>query len=166
MVKLNFYFIKYIIGFLVVFLFLFSCEKEDINSGLIICEHDFGECFDPIPKGGGLGKKYVITDDSSYQALELSIYTSKSQCLNPIRPFVDFSKYSLLGKYADGAGNVRMKREVIDDKSNLRYIYKIKVKGCSLYSLKLGCDMNWVLVPKLPPGYTVRFEVESSIFCK
>lgn len=165
MIKIN---SIYILIFLISLLFLYSCEKEDINSGLIICEHDFGECFVDIPKEPGAfdKKEYIITDDSSYQAIELSVYTSKSQCLNPQKPSVDFSKYSLLGKYAEGGGNVRMKREVIDNKSNLQYIYKIKVKGCAFFSTKLAYDMNWVLVPKLPPGYNVKFEVEYSIFCK
>ncbi len=149
--------IKLILIFLISFLFLFSCEKEVKNLGLIIQEHDFGDCFHSRPRGD-FEKDFVIEYDSSYQAIELSIYNAKSQCLdNPQRVPVDFSKYSLLGKYV--CCDLVKSREVIDDKDNLQYIYKIKKKK-SIYHSKGYTNMNWVLVPKLPEGYTVKFVVK------
>ncbi len=152
--------IKLILIFLISFLFLFSCEKEDINSGLIIKEHDFGECFD---NDFAEEKEHIITDDSAYQDIKIHIIKNISGCENnPQRTAIDFSKYSLLGKNVGGGRYLRVIREVIDDKSNSRYIYTIKVKGDhkfysgGVYMVK----MNWVLVPKLPQGYTVKFEVK------
>ena len=65
----------------------------------------------------------------------------------------------MLGKKASGGCRVGFKREVISDDSNSQYIYKITVCEYGLCK-SARISMNWVLVPKLPQGYTVKFEVE------
>ena len=139
-----------------------SCEKRkhckgrtsDTISGIIVSNHDFGECFQdyiaPPPE------EYVINDTATYNTIGLYRYTSKSNCQTATYPIIDFSQYTLLGKYATGGCNVGYKREVTRDDVNKKYIYTVTVCNYGMCKV-LRMDMNWVLVPKLPQGYTVEF---------
>jgi len=80
-------------------------------------------------------------------------------CDNYSLPEIDFATYSLLGKYTVSDGEVKYyKREVIKNLESLKYTYNIYMK-CKNNN-KAAVSMNWVLVPKLPAGYSVEFNVE------
>ncbi|MDY0142277.1 MAG: hypothetical protein RBR97_10315 [Bacteroidales bacterium] len=138
---------------LIVFMLLFSsCEKEDIFEGIIVKEFDTGYCLPPF---GNEPNEYIITNDSLYQDL-LTLGTVV--CEDYTLPEIDFAIYSLLGKFTVSDGEVKYyKREVIKDVGSLKYTYKIYMK-CKNNS-KAAVSMNWVLVPKLPAGYSVEFIV-------
>ena len=151
---------------LIVFFFT-NCKKgcfvkKDKNKGIIESAFDFGECFDNNSRPDYTVDQYIITNDSTYQALSVNLkydFVNRPECNNAEPQLIDFLKHSLLGHYASGGCEVDFIREVTDDNANQRYIYTIKVLECGRCK-KLQVSMNWVLVPKLPQGYTVKFEVK------
>ncbi|GAB4304700.1 MAG: hypothetical protein Kow0068_26330 [Marinilabiliales bacterium] len=143
----------YNITILSIILFFSSCEKEDIFEGIIVKEFDTGRCFPPF---GNEPDEYIITNDSLYQNL-LTLGTVV--CDNYTLPEIDFTTYTLLGKFTVSDGEVKYyKREVVKDESNMRYVYAIYMK-CKNNN-KAAISMNWVLVPKLPNNYSVEFTVD------
>ena len=140
-------------SFLFLIIILQSCHKDDIYEGIIVQELDMGRCFPPF---GNEPDEYIITNDSLYQAL---LTIEKPICDNYTLPNVDFTTYTLLGKFTYSDGSPKYyKREVIKDEGNMIYIYNIYMK-CKNNN-KEAISMNWVLVPKLPTGYSVKFNVE------
>jgi len=146
-----------------------GCEKEKIDENLkdITKDSEFKEllsdCFYGI-----FQKDYseiIITDLESYKNFEDSIRVQAGglNCDAASLPYIDFNKYSLLGKFTQGGGcSAIYDRTVFDDTVNKKIIYKISVE----YSGE--CDMwifnwNWVCVPKLPQDYEVEFQVNESI---
>lgn len=96
-----------------------------------------------FPPFGNELDEYVITNDSLYQNL-LTLGTVV--CDNYTLPEIDFTTYTLLGKYTVSDGEVKYyKRKVIKDESNMKYIYTIYMK-CQNNN-KAEISMNWVLVP-------------------
>lgn len=143
----------YNITILSLILFLNSCEKEDIFEGIIVKEFDAGRCLPPF---GDEPDEYIITNDSLYQNL-LTLGTVV--CDDYTLPEIDFATYTLLGKFTFSNGSPKYyKREVIKDEGNMKYIYNIYMKCKN--NKKEALSMNWVLVPKLPAGYSVEFSVE------
>ena len=93
----------------------------------------------------------VITSDS----LNL-VVSFDGGAFNP----VDFSQYSVLGKYADGDGcSVFYDRNVTKDTKKKKYIYTIRVISCGDCALG-DYSTNWVLIPKIEEGFSVEFVVE------
>ena len=152
--------VNFIIGItLLTITSLCSCSKsplcwgDDKNKGLIASTVNINQLNcgsqDQVDE-----KQYVIDSDEEYYGL-ISNYI---YCDSSDLPEVDFVKYTLLGQYATGGCEVKFIREVIDNPDSKEYIYSIKVRDCgSCQSLRF--DMNWVLVPKLPEYYNVRFEI-------
>lgn len=140
-----------VLGVYLLSLFIFNscgtapgCWGEDKNTG-IIQESFNASC---LPKGGK--KQYVITNDSMYKSVFDSTCASVA---------VDFKQCSILGQYASGGCTMKLKRDVRSDADNREYVYKLIAKDCGLCkSLQFG--YNWVKVPKLPEGWTVRFELK------
>ncbi len=151
---------------LIAYLFT-SCRKgcfvkKDKNKGIIVSEYNFGECFNNFPLSGFIADELVVEDDSTFQLLAIDLrynFTNRPECKTAVPNAIDFSMHTLLGKYATGQCGVDFIREVTEDVANHRYIYTIKVLECGLCKAA-RISMNWVLVPKLPQGYTVKFEVE------
>lgn len=118
---------------------------------------DFNEdlaCIFPL----GAPEDAVITSQEEYE--KLLEYTSESpDCRDFVLPFIDFSEYTLLGKHAYGVGcSTTFVRHVYKDTENKKIIYSIVVVeegNCEM----IGMSMNWIKIPKIPPGYTVVFEV-------
>lgn len=137
------------------------CKKSrtDKFSGIIVRDFDFGECYLPNPPL----EEYIITDDSTYQSIALTLnlsnnFTNRPECKNAVPEAIDFSKHSLLGKYVRGRCAV-FKSEVINDNINKQYLFSIEVIEC--WPCKKSFEkMIWVLVPKLPQDYTVKFELK------
>lgn len=150
--------------FLLLSVALNSCKKPCILkdhsseiSGIIISEFDFDECFSLYEEYSNDYPGILVNDDSTYQALPLRSHAYREGCLNKPRPNIDFTKYTLLGLFTQGGCDVYYRRKVEKDDVNKRYIYSVKIKECGVCK-KLMINNNWVLVPKLPTGYTVQYE--------
>ncbi len=103
--------------------------------------------------------EYVINSGEEYQEL-LNHKASVPECADFQLPSIDFSRYTLLGKYAYGGGcSVSFERKVYKDDVNKRIIFSIKVIEKGPCEMIIG-KMNWVLVQKIPPNYSVIFEVK------
>lgn len=145
--------ISFIVSLMIVLLACSSCNKNEEecnavieNSGIIISSVDISACNDPFYSGN-----FVI---QSNQELD-SVLNLNSGCNIPE---IDFSSYTLLGRYAYTNGTGSYYRKVESDTANLRYEYTITVKTCEDCSC-LNENMNWVLVPRLPDDWNVTFIV-------
>lgn len=108
--------------------------------------------------------EFIINTVEEYQAL-LEFRSPADFCKDFKLPPIDFSQYTLLGKYTEGGGcSIDFKRNVAWDDANKKVAYSIdiiEIGAC----MKLAVSMNWILVPKIPPNYNVIFEVKESISC-
>jgi len=75
------------------------------------------------------------------------------------RDSIDFSNYTLLGKYASGTCQVSYERNVTRDDVQKKVYYYIKVHECGA-CMSYSESINWVLVSKIPADYDVIFHVE------
>jgi len=148
---------------LIQIIILASCEKIDKVVDLTNeCEfHDniLTTCFSGISDS-----KYdeiVISDNETYQAFghAIRIHPVNVDCDTAQLPFINFNKYSLLGKRTTGGGcSAKYERKIIKDLENEKIIYQISViyeGDCYM----LISSMNWVFIPKLSPDYKVEFEL-------
>lgn len=94
----------------------------------------------------------VINTQQEYERLSANI-----DCLN-LPPKIDFTKKTLLGKGTFGCSN-DYEREVLrnDKKKVYYYVIKQKIGFCEMV---YPWTDNWVLVPKIPKDYAVRFIVK------
>jgi len=112
---------------------------EDIQSILINC-HTMSD------------NEYVINSESEYHSI---LDTNNCQ-----PTYIDFSQYTLIGKYAKGTGcSVEFKRNFYVNHEDKIYLYEIKVKEKGLCK-KFDESMNWIIVPKIQSGYTVTFKIK------
>jgi len=137
-----------------------GCEKDEdpcLNpyntvSGIVVADYHFGDCVATL---GMLSRNYVVEDMESFN--ELSILPSDiAGCESSSIEAIDFKRYALLGLYAEGACNVIFDRDVTQNVENKKYIYTVSRTLCNSCE-RHEYSMNWVLVPKLPQGYTVEF---------
>jgi len=98
-------------------------------------------------------KDFIITSDS-LNIFDLRVSFDNGENFQSI----DFSQYSVLGKYAIGKCNVVFNRNVSKNIEKQKYIYKITVNQCGLCGVG-NVSMNWVLIPKIEDDFTVEFEV-------
>ncbi len=137
------------LSLLIVGLMLASCSKspkcwgDDVNKG-IIAELVTIHCF-PVSSE----TQFSIDSDSSYT----TVFDSACEL-----PSIDFSRYTLLGVYTEGQCKTRYIREVEKQESKKDYHYKVEVKNCGTCK-KMSVSYNWVLVPKVPSGWLVNYEV-------
>jgi len=146
---------KYLSFFIIVSIvyLLLSCNKEDEeicesvieNSGIIERSVNF-QCDSPFYTGN-----FVINSNDELD----SIMNLNSGCN---QPEIDFTKYTLLGKYAWTEAKGSYFRSVERDSANLEYDFTITVKTCGDCNC-LSQNMNWVLVPKVPEDWTVDFKL-------
>ncbi len=138
-----------------------SCEKNedlcssgmDVNLGLIIMDYDIGACFSDV---GMLNQQYVIRDEEDFAELGFLPHNSTT-CSEAELPAIDFTRYSLLGRYAEGTCSVFFTREVLKKETEKKITYKVSTQECG-FCERLNFSMNWVLVPRIEDGYTVDFE--------
>jgi len=110
---------------------------------------------------------YIITSDSQNVFYISSLFSDSVKVFNLTVSFdngstyqpIDFSRYSVLGKYTDGDCRVVFDRNVTKNVESKKYIYKIIVISCGSCE-KLGISMNWVLIPKIEDDFFVEFIVE------
>jgi len=96
----------------------------------------------------------IITSDS-LNSSNLVVSFDNGVTYSPI----DFSQYTLLGKYAEGHCMAFFDRNVTKNIKKKKYIYTIRViacGGCMVYAP----SMNWVLIPKIEDDFSVEFVVE------
>jgi hypothetical protein len=106
-----------------------------------------------------LDDEFILNSEQEYQSL-LNYSFLGTRCENYQLPSIDFSQYTLLGKYTQGGGcTIDFVRKIYKDESDKKITYSIKVDGKG-FCKKLGMSMNWVLIPKFPSDYTVEFEVK------
>lgn len=122
------------------------CEAIIENSGIIHRSVDIGSCDEPFYHGN-----FVINSNVEYD----SVLSLNNNC---DRPFIDFSSFTLLGRYAFTSNTGSYYRNVVVDSVNNRYNYTIRVTNCGSCNC-LSQNMNWVLVPKLPSAWSVKFLV-------
>lgn len=72
---------------------------------------------------------------------------------------IDFNKYTLLGKYANGTCKAVFERDVSKNVSEKKYQYKIIVHQTGDCKINIE-SMNWVLIPKIEDDYTIDFQIE------
>ena len=144
-----------------------SCKKgcfikNDKLEGIIESEYEFGECFSNYSPPDFNVLEFVINDDSTFQSLALELRKNyKSECDSAVPEAIDFIKHTLLGMRTTGGGcSVDFFRKVTKDDAGKKYEYLVRVLECGICS-KGFRSMNWVLVPKLPQGYSVEFEVKN-----
>jgi len=136
-------------GFLCAILSLFTaCEKhpkcwgDDKKKGVIIDELEIN-CPPAIHSS-----TYIVTSDSSYKNL-FSLSCSL--------PEIDFNQVSLLGFFTSGSGcNTKYIREVIVHKTEPHFDYNVTIRNCG-FCFESDVHFNWVTVPKLPEGWSVKF---------
>ncbi|MEN8958615.1 MAG: hypothetical protein ABF242_10625 [Flavobacteriales bacterium] len=98
-------------------------------------------------------REYVINSDSA------NTIDAKVEFNNGTTDSINFTNYTLLGKWAEGGCNVVIERDVERKNSEKRLIYTLEVHECGNCDMLTG-SMNWVLVPKIPEDYTVEFIVK------
>lgn len=121
------------------------CWGDDKNKGII-------EQSISVPCYISMGGEIIIDSDSVYS----SVVDSSAGC---VRTNIDFTKHTLLGLTASGGCTMKLKRVVTKNDANKEYVYKVIARDCGMCR-KQVFDNNWVLVPKLPEGWAVRFELE------
>ncbi|OIN57675.1 hypothetical protein [Arsenicibacter rosenii] len=146
-------------------------DGKNHNRGIIIAEYPANGsasgqnmCYLPAWFGSDTLRKQDIVIDSdsafrSFFAYQTYAGPGKNSCRSFVPETIDFTKFTLLGNYADGGCDVAFTRLVEPVAKHRKYVYTVKVRE-SGWCKKLVFSMNWVLVPKLPPGYTVEFKVK------
>ncbi|MEX2588999.1 MAG: hypothetical protein WD334_02265 [Chitinophagales bacterium] len=131
-----------------------KCKTITADTGIIQQELNFENCF--IEKRED---HYQIEDTAVYDSL-ISELSNEFLCDSSSFPSIDFSKHALLGLWADGGGcSINFYRTAGDERSAKKYVYTVTVQECGFCEM-YGFSYNWVLVPKLPPGYSVKFQVK------
>ena len=127
-----------------------KCNKEDTFSGIVLRQLDISGDPNYIATVVGSSSGLLIKNDSVYKA-------AFPQLTN--LPFIDFSQFDLLGNAGGGTCKISFHKEVTADSVAKKYFYRLFVYHCSTYHQKACGSYNWVLVPKLPQGWTITFEV-------
>lgn len=133
-----------------------GCKYVEVESGIIQNEVEVLNCI--IEK---MEDNYVIKDSVAYASFQAEVKSSSISCDNAEFPEIDFSESTLLGLWADGGGcSINYYRSVGKLVDSKEYLYTVTVQECGFCEM-YGFSYNWVLVPKLPADYSVRFQVKS-----
>ena len=132
---------------------IFMLNFNILGTNLSIKKINLGECYQGLSSGN-----HIINSFTELKAMQTKFYSNPSDtCHQAELPNIDFEKYTLLGYYKEASGcslgyQPKVRKSIIRKK----YIYKVKVNS-SGNCAKLDFSSNWILVPKLPKGYTVKF---------
>lgn len=72
-------------------------------------------------------------------------------------PDIDFETESLLGLFTTGECETKYIRSVEESEVDKNITYKVTIKSCGNCS-DMDSSYNWVIIPKIPSDYTVKFE--------
>lgn len=144
--------------------FIASCEKSDkiieITNDCKFYDNILSTCFYGI--SGSKYNEIIITDNETYQTFgdSIRIHPANVDCDTAKLPYIDFNKYSLLGKRTNGGGcSAKYDRKILKDIENKKIIYQISVVYEGNCKMLLG-SMNWAYIPKLPNDYKVEFKLK------
>jgi hypothetical protein len=153
--------IKNILIFLTIL--IAGCSKsnmEDITSEVEFPSLLMSVCFDKEISEGQ--DEFIFRTEEEFEnyAESIKLELLGGGCDTVSLPSIDFDNYTLIAKYTTGGGcEVERRRKVYQADENDSYIYEIKERykgGCHM----LIMNMNWAVVPRIPEGYTVEFEVK------
>ena len=112
--------------------------------------YDFGDCF----LYTSLDSQVVIDDAGKWTAFKQK-YLKFCDTLKLEN--IDFTQHMLVGyKLKTYACNVAFHRKLTIDDSSKTYTYAIEQQLCRGCNTELTSP-NWVIMPKLPAGYTIVF---------
>jgi hypothetical protein len=100
------------------------------------------------------GKEGYIINSEEENTFDITVSYDNGKTFEPI----DFNRFTALGKHVSGTCSVVFERNVTRNDALKTYIYTIDVWQCGNCE-KRNASMNWVLVPKIPDDYTVKFVV-------
>ena len=159
---------------LVIFLIILQgCKKENATISIITLESmntshsevlnavfldNFWNCF---PSSNfSSNTEFVFQTQASLEQFQQSTSLTASFCDSTSIPGINFDNYDLIGILTYGICRLSAERQVLADRSTRHYIYNIIIHTDQLHTCKmLVSTMNWALVPKMPAGYTVQFNV-------
>lgn len=127
-----------------------KCNQEDTFSGIVVTQLSITGTPDHRIAGVNLSSGFYISNDSVYK----STFKYSSNL-----PAIDFTQYDLLGNVGNSYCKVSFHKEVIADSVAKKYHYKLFAYYCSTYNQKACFNYNWVLVPKLPQGWEVTYDL-------
>lgn len=110
-----------------------------------------------LEKGGKERQEFMVTNREEYKEL-FDCKMSHFLCDNFVFPEIDFSQKILLGKYVSWGCSADISKEVYRDDVNKKIVYSIHIVergSCE----RLGMAMNWILIPKIPSDYNIKFKV-------
>ncbi len=150
--------ISYKYSILICFLFLItSCNKspkcwgkKEKSEGII--EADINPCLNCNILVNE-NSSFVINSENEY--LKLASFAHNNQTACEFMP-INFNIYTLLGKTIWSNCKSKIKRHVSNDIENKKYIFTIELKECGNCA-EQNIINNWILVPKIPVGYSVDF---------
>ena len=132
-----------------------SCTNEilctggsHVSTGIITASPDI---LCPVK---GSGSNFVIRSEDVY----IQTFDTSGVPVSCDLPAIDFSESTLLGLFAQGTCEVNFTRDVVRIEDENRYHYSVTVGECGDCE-KLTSSYNWVVVPILPEGWVVSFEV-------
>lgn len=148
----------------ILLIILTACQKvddENVGNTIILQDVDanyldFGPCF----YGSSAFDSIVIQNQAAYLTLEDSLrYGESKECEDASLPLIDFSQYTLIGKWTGASGcYASYERRIVKKFNAQTYLYQIKVTSHGLCEMLIS-DMNWAVIPQIPPGWKVEFEV-------
>lgn len=124
-----------------------ACWGKDKNNGTIK-EALTIECWPVSPQAA-----YSIT---TQERLEF-IFDSENTTPLCELPDIDFETESLLGLYTQAECETKYIREVEESEVDKNITFKVTIKSCGECN-DLDSSYNWVVIPKIPSDYTVKFE--------
>ncbi|MGZ5242597.1 MAG: hypothetical protein ACXWEY_09330 [Bacteroidia bacterium] len=125
-----------------------NCKVKFGNEGLIVKHIADDYCWKIAENN------FVIRTDSAFHAI---IKIDSANCAKPIFEEIDFSRYTMLGQYAQTGGcSAGFLRTVTQNNAEKKMIYEVFANGCGECE-ELSLSYNIVLVPKIPKDYSVEF---------
>lgn len=136
-----------------------SLQKENYGVEIHFTDLDLELCINSYSIRDSGKTEFVINSNEEYLAL-MDNKSSADFCNNYTLPEVNFTQYTLLGKYTEGVGcSIEFVRKVYvnDTNKTITYIIDVVEDGnCK----KMGMSMNWILIPRVAPNFTIQFKVE------
>lgn len=131
---------------------------KQVNDTIIVEHHDVKVgCL----RGTRQCTKCIISNEKEYQAL-LDDPSPHPDCDSYKLPYMDFSKYILIGEEIIGVGGCKppdWNKELIKIPTQKKYILKVHIKpngGCEmLFHVRI-----WIMIPKIEPDYTIEFNTK------